>query len=47
MSYLRAAGMTLMDKVRNEKVYSNFGMDDSAIQMNCGVVDCVKRSVRP
>lgn len=43
ITYLRAgAGVTRLDRVRNEEVYEGYGMADKASGVNCGVVEWVK-----
>ena len=45
MTYLRAAaGVTRLDRVRNEEVYERFGMEEGALGVRCGVVEWVKRN---
>ena len=45
MSYLRAAsGRHRMERVGNREVYENFGMEEKAEGINCGVVEWVKRN---
>ena len=45
MSYVRAAaGVTLMDGMRNEEVYGCLGIAEGAVGVNCGVIEWVKRN---
>ncbi len=45
MSYLQGAcGVLMWDRESNEEMYGRFGMSESAVGMDCGVVEWVKRS---
>ncbi len=45
MSYMRVAcGVSRWDRESNEDTYGRFGMSETAVGMNCGVVEWVKRS---
>ncbi len=45
MSYMRGAcGVSRWDRESNEDMYRRFGMSETAVGMDCGVVEWVKRS---
>ncbi len=45
MIYMRdACGVSRWDRESNEDMYRRFGMSESAVGMDCGVVEWVKRS---
>ncbi len=47
MSYMRGAcGVSRWDRESNEDTYGKFGMSESAVGMDCGVVEWVKRSTQ-
>ncbi len=45
ISYMRGScGVSRWDRESNEDTYGRFGMSESAVEMDCGVVEWVKRS---
>ncbi len=45
MSFLRAAsGISIIERVSNERIYENFGMSEKKEGIKCGVVEWMKRN---
>ncbi len=45
MSYMQGAcGVSRWDGESNEEMYGRFGMSETAVEMDCGVVEWLKRS---